>query len=223
MTKTATPTPGQTAARACAESHAASPPPAVEPVALPEGWKLVPVEPTDAMIDAGDEINEAGAAWSGYAEIPASAEKHYRAMLAAAPTPPASTDLREVNERLEAERAEQWRLRREMEASRDMERALAATLSAENAALKERLERAWLPIEKADREITHQQTFPEIGLTLQNSDRYWVRDADGRVFEASWTEDGKGRDYWWDWEGESPVDPVEFMPHPLAALAREGK
>lgn len=52
-----------------------------------------------------------------------------------------STDLREENERLEAERAEQWRLRREMEASRDMERALAATLSAENAALTERLER----------------------------------------------------------------------------------
>lgn len=73
----------------------------------------------------------------------------------------------------------------------------------------------WRPISEADREITHQQHFPDIDLTIRNSDRYWVRDADGRVYEASWTQDGKGRDYWWDWEGESPVDPVEFMPHPL--------
>ncbi len=79
----------------------------------------------------------------------------------------------------------------------------------------EMIEAAWLPIAKADREIVHQQHFPEIGITIRNSDRYWVRDSDGRVYEASWTEDGKGRDHWWDWENESPVDPVEFMPHPL--------
>lgn len=71
----------------------------------------------------------------------------------------------------------------------------------------------WLPIECADKTITQVQDFSEVGITLRNSDRYWVRDEDGRVFEASWTEGA--RNYWWDWEGESPVEPVEFMPHPL--------
>lgn len=71
----------------------------------------------------------------------------------------------------------------------------------------------WLPIAQADKSITEVQDFPSIELTLRNSERYWVRDADGRVFEASWTE-GE-RNYWWDWEGESPVDPIQFMPHPL--------
>lgn len=73
----------------------------------------------------------------------------------------------------------------------------------------------WLPIAQADRTITNVQDFPAAGLTLRNSDRYWVRDEDGRTYEASWSEGKNGRDYWWDWEGESPVDPVEFMPHPL--------
>ncbi|KNY16927.1 hypothetical protein AKG11_11430 [Shinella sp. SUS2] len=63
----------------------------------------------------------------------------------------------------------------------------------------------WLPIEFADKTITQVQHFSEVGLTLRNSDRYWVRDEDGRVYEASWTDDKVG--YWWDWEGESPVDP----------------
>ena len=71
----------------------------------------------------------------------------------------------------------------------------------------------WLPIAQADKSITEVQDFPSIELTLRNSERYWVRDADGRVFEASWTE-GE-RNYWWDWEGESPVDPIQFIPHPL--------
>ncbi|CUX23649.1 hypothetical protein AGR6A_Cc150138 [Agrobacterium sp. NCPPB 925] len=47
---------------------------------------------------------------------------------------------------------------------------------------------------------------------LRLSERYWVRDEDGRIYEAVWTDDKNG--YWWDLEGESPVDPVEFMPHP---------
>ena len=133
---------------------AATPPTAVEPVTVPDGWKLVPVEPTEAMIDAGDEINEAGAAWSGYSEIPASAEKHYRAMLAAAPTPPASTDqpedftadvwqrhkdlieeagkLREENARLQASLTDEVTVRLNAEAR-------AATLSAENERLREAL------------------------------------------------------------------------------------
>ena len=78
------------------------------------------------------------------------------------------------------------------------------------------LEASWRPIAEADKTITHQDHFPSVGMTLRNSDRYWVRDADGRVYEASWSEGNNGRDYWWDWDGESPVDPVEFMPHPLA-------
>lgn len=81
----------------------------------------------------------------------------------------------------------------------------------------------WLPIEQADKTINHVTEFTQIGLTLKNSDTFWVRDEDGRVYEAAWSEGNKGRDYWWDWEAESPVDPVEFMPHPLdprfAALA----
>lgn len=94
------------------------------------------------------------------------------------------------------------------------ETALTAALSAQPAPAVA-VPDGWRPISEADREITHQQHFPDIDLTIRNSDRYWVRDADGRVYEASWTEDGKGRDYWWDWDGESPVDPIEFMPHPL--------
>lgn len=71
----------------------------------------------------------------------------------------------------------------------------------------------WRPIAEADLAITQVQDFSEAGITLRNSDRYWVRDEDGRIYEASWSDDKAG--YWWDWEGESPVDPVEFMPHPL--------
>ncbi len=73
----------------------------------------------------------------------------------------------------------------------------------------------WLPIEQADRTINHVTEFTQIGLTLKNSDTFWVRDEDGRVYQAAWSEGNNGRDYWWDWEAESPVDPVEFMPHPL--------
>lgn len=73
----------------------------------------------------------------------------------------------------------------------------------------------WLPIAQADKTINHVTEFTRIGLTLKNSDTFWVRDEDGRVYEAAWSEGNNGRDYWWDWDGESPVDPVEFMPHPL--------
>lgn len=74
----------------------------------------------------------------------------------------------------------------------------------------------WLPIEQADRTITNVEDFSEVGVILRTSDRYWVRDEDGRVYEAAWSEGNNGeRDYWWDFEGESPVDPVEFMAHPL--------
>lgn len=83
----------------------------------------------------------------------------------------------------------------------------------------------WLPIDLADKTITDVQDFPEVGMTIRTSDRYWVRDDDGRIYEAAWSEGNNGRDYWWDFAGESPVDPVEFMPHPLDprfAVATEG-
>ncbi|MGE6739755.1 hypothetical protein ACQKGC_05715 [Allorhizobium pseudoryzae] len=73
----------------------------------------------------------------------------------------------------------------------------------------------WLPIDQADRSIATVQTFTETSITLRNSYPVWVRDEDGRVFEAVWSEGTAS--YWWDLDGESPVDPVEFMPHPLDA------
>ena len=88
------------------------------------------------------------------------------------------------------------------------------------------LERFWRPISEADRTITYEDTF-NLGdgksMTIRNSDHFWVRDADGRVYEATWS-DHKGG-YWWDLEGESRIDPVEYMPHPLSlpsAPASEG-
>lgn len=72
---------------------------------------------------------------------------------------------------------------------------------------------AWRPIAEADRSIATVQTFLDVGITLRNSHPIWVRDDDGRAYEAVWTDHRGG--YWWDLEGESPVDPVEFMPHPL--------
>src|SRR5690606_12349255 len=47
------------------------------------------------------------------------------------------------------------------------------------------LERFWRPIAEADKSITFQQAF-DIGggetMTIRNSDEYWVRDDDGRVY-----------------------------------------
>lgn len=80
-------------------------------------------------------------------------------------------------------------------------------------AIQQELGVRWLPIEQADRSITDVQDFSEVGVMLRLSERYWVRDEAGRVFEAVWTDDRSG--YWWDLDGESPADPVEFMPHPL--------
>lgn len=71
----------------------------------------------------------------------------------------------------------------------------------------------WRPIAEADRGIATVQTFATVGITLRNSHPVWVRDEDGRVYEAVWTDHRDG--YWWDIEGESPTDPVAFMPHPL--------
>lgn len=91
----------------------------------------------------------------------------------------------------------------------------AAGMLASLASLKENLVGTWRPIAEADKTITEVHDFVDARIQIRNSDRYWVRDDDGRVYEASWSEGRYGRDYWWDWEAESPVDPVEFMPHPL--------
>ena len=74
----------------------------------------------------------------------------------------------------------------------------------------------WRPIAEADNGIAYIHDL--VGLKIGCSYPIWVRDADGRVYEALWSDNGK-KAYWWDIEGESPVDPVEFMPHPLAALS----
>lgn len=72
----------------------------------------------------------------------------------------------------------------------------------------------WFPIERADMSVDRIYDLPGMLRPIANSEEYWCRDSDGRVFLATWADDGK-RAYWWDLEGEIPVDPVEFMPHPL--------
>ena len=59
------------------------------PASAPEGWKLVPFEPTDAMIECG--CRALGALYGQYG-----ASEAYRAMLAAAPTPPVSEDRKDA-------------------------------------------------------------------------------------------------------------------------------
>ena len=70
----------------------------------------------------------------------------------------------------------------------------------------------WRPIAEADNGIAYIHELAD--LRIGNSYPIWARDEDGRIFEAVWSDNGK-KAYWWDLEGESPVDPVEFMPHPL--------
>jgi hypothetical protein len=75
----------------------------------------------------------------------------------------------------------------------------------------------WRPIETADKTITFEHFFPKTNITIRSSDPILARDEDGREFECIWSE-GK-RDYWFDVENESPVDPVEWKPfvEPLEA------
>lgn len=59
--------------------------------AVPEGWKLVPVEPTLEMLDSADDaIRDFPRPVSRYETPLAPKIAYYKAMLAAAPTPPAS-------------------------------------------------------------------------------------------------------------------------------------
>ena len=59
------------------------------PASAPECWKLVPFEPTDAMIECG--CRALGALYGQYGALEA-----YRAMLIAAPPPPASEDQKDT-------------------------------------------------------------------------------------------------------------------------------
>ena len=59
------------------------------PASASEGWKLVPFEPTDAMIECG--CRALGALYGQYG-----ASEAYRAMLIAAPPPPVSEDQRDA-------------------------------------------------------------------------------------------------------------------------------
>ncbi len=89
-------------------------------------------------------------------------------------------------------------------------------------------------LDRERRQVRHDRSYPPSPLAAHRSSRpvhcdrpdlhrnqhhasqlvsVWVRDEDGRVFEAVWSEGTAS--YWWDLDGESPVDPVEFMPHPL--------
>ena len=76
---------------------------------------------------------------------------------------------------------------------------------------------AWRPISEADNGIAYINALGP--MRIGNSYPIWARDSDGRIFECLWADNGS-RSYWWDIEGESPVDPVEFMPHPLAHLSK---
>lgn len=77
---------------------------------------------------------------------------------------------------------------------------------------------AWRPISDADKSIAYfHHILGNEELRIGNSYPIWVRDADGRTYEALWSDNGR-QAYWWDIEGESPVSPVEFMPHPLSVI-----
>lgn len=90
--------------------------------------------------------------------------------------------------------------------------------SAEQKRLREKAEaelkrlQSWRPISEADNSIAYVHIVGDV--RIGNSYPIWARDADGRVYEALWSDNEK-KAYWWDIDGESPVDPVEFMPHPL--------
>lgn len=57
---------------------------------VPQGWKLVPVDPTQDMIDAADQSDReySQRAFGGAMHLSQSGEDHWHAMLAAAPQPP---------------------------------------------------------------------------------------------------------------------------------------
>lgn len=62
----------------------------IENQAVPEGWKLVPMEPTETMISRG--VNEFQHTRYIGVDSRADWKACYRGMLAVAPTPPTSTE-----------------------------------------------------------------------------------------------------------------------------------
>src|SRR5690606_38516107 len=69
--------------------------------AVPEGWRLVPVEPTEEMVQAG---HTALMEWDARTGDDLGIENVYGAMLAAAPTPPASAAPAAAGDALDAAR-----------------------------------------------------------------------------------------------------------------------
>ncbi|RQU16285.1 hypothetical protein DF153_21085 [Burkholderia cenocepacia] len=65
---------------------------ASEPVAIPAGYALVPIEPTDEMVTAG--VAKGDSDFYGDALVRAEVRSDYRAMIAAAPPQPAQADAR---------------------------------------------------------------------------------------------------------------------------------
>jgi hypothetical protein len=80
-------------------------PTAPQPVAVPAGWKLVPVEPTPEMVQAandGDDEYTLRGFGPGVQRVMQGPEDHYAAMLAAAPQPPAADHCEDVLEMVPA-------------------------------------------------------------------------------------------------------------------------
>lgn len=74
----------------------------------------------------------------------------------------------------------------------------------------------WRPIETAPAVSINRSA----GLTrhpVLTTETLWVRDADGRTYEAWFVDatDEMGRAYWWDLDAEDTCNPIEWMPHPL--------
>ena len=70
--------------------------PVADQRAVPEGWRTVPVEPTDAMV----EVMKNGPADYHYRDIEGQIKAAYRRAIAAAPTPPAGEQWISVEERM---------------------------------------------------------------------------------------------------------------------------
>lgn len=212
--------------------------------AVPDGWKLVPIEPTNEMTDAGID------AWN---KSPLAVVRQYRAMIAAAPEPPvvhheapiydaqAPSPITDAPQTAAQPKSTEWPVRvsevagtiltelgfavspslepyadRRRDRIADIVQAFVfaeceATLhSAQAAAWR------WLPIDPHPPVSVNRGSGMTMHPTM-TTETLWVRDADGRVYEAWWVDatDEMGRTYWWDCDGENICDPVEWMPHPL--------
>lgn len=76
------------------------------PAAVPEGWKLVPVDPSLEMVVAGGGAIDMNGGEGGDDEMQSDAIHAYCAMLAAAPTPAEPDHIADVNKKVEEESEE---------------------------------------------------------------------------------------------------------------------